>query len=89
VLVTDSALELTGTVKTVRVRGGQTVVRDGPFAETEEVLGGYYVVEVPGLDEALAWAARVPSAPSGSVEVRPVMVLPDAGEARAGAAARA
>lgn len=57
---------------TVRVRGGRTLTSDGPFAETKEQLGGYYLIDVPDLDAALEWAARVPSAASGSVEVRPL-----------------
>jgi hypothetical protein len=76
--VADNALELTDAATTVRIREGETVVSDGPFAETKEVLGGYYLVDVPDLDEALRWAERIPSAPYGSVEVRPVMELPDA-----------
>ena len=60
---------------TVRVADGDTLVTDGPFAETKEILGGYYIVDVPTLDEALKWAAKMPSAPYGSVEVRPVMVF--------------
>lgn len=56
----------------VRVRGGKTEVLDGPFAETREQLGGYYLIEAPDLDAALAWAARCPSASYGTIEVRPV-----------------
>ena len=76
--VASNALEMTDTATTVRVRDGERVVSDGPFAETKEVLGGYYVVDVPGLDDGLDWAERIPSAPYGSVEVRPVMELPEA-----------
>ena len=72
----SNPLEMTDTATTVRVRDGETVVTDAPFAETREVLGGYYVIDVADLDAALKWAARIPSAPYGSVEVRPVMVLP-------------
>ena len=57
---------------TVRVRDGKTVITDGPFAETREQLGGYYMVEAKNLDEATAIAARIPSAKSGSIEVRPI-----------------
>jgi len=60
---------------TVRVRDGQTQITDGPFAETKEFLGGYYVIDVPDLDTALAHAERVPSVHYGSIEVRPVMDL--------------
>ncbi len=81
VYVGENALELTERATTVRVRDGETVVSDGPFAETKEVLGGYYIVDVPDLQTAQRWAARIPSAPYGSVEVRPVMALPTAEEA--------
>jgi hypothetical protein len=56
----------------VRVRDGETAVTDGPFAETKEYFAGYFLIEVDDLDAALAWAARVPSATYGSVEVRPL-----------------
>lgn len=75
VLVAGDALQGTDTATTVRVRDGDTVVSDGPFAETKENLGGFYIIDVPHLDEALRWAAKIPSAPYGSVEVRPVMVF--------------
>jgi hypothetical protein len=58
---------------TVRVRDGERLIEDGPFADVKEQLGGYCVVEVPDLDAAIDWAARAPAAISGSVEVRPVM----------------
>ncbi|MCU0623757.1 MAG: YciI family protein [Gemmatimonadaceae bacterium] len=58
---------------TVRVRGGKVQTTDGPFAETKEQLGGFYLVETESLDEALAWAAKCPGASSGCVEVRPVV----------------
>ena len=70
-------LKPTSTATTVRVRNGKTQVVDGPFAETKEQLGGYYVIDVPNLDEALKWAARCPGAFSGSVEVRPQGITPD------------
>lgn len=57
---------------TVRVPGGKKQVLDGPFAETKEQLGGYYIIEAANLDTALAWAARCPGAANGSIEVRPV-----------------
>jgi hypothetical protein len=60
------------TASTVRVRNGKVVVTDGPFAETREQLGGYYQIEAKNLDEALAVAARIPSAKHGSIEVRPI-----------------
>lgn len=59
---------------TVRVRNGKTVTTDGPFAETKEQLGGYYMIEVPDLDQAVLWASRCPAATGGSIEVRPMGV---------------
>ncbi|MBC7974098.1 MAG: YciI family protein [Myxococcales bacterium] len=64
------------TATTVRVRDGKTVTTDGPFAETREQLGGYYLVDAKDLDEATALAARIPSAKYGSIEVRPVVNVP-------------
>ena len=60
------------TASTVRLRGGKTVTTDGPFAETKEQLGGYYLIDVKNLDEAIKWASQIPSAKLGCVEVRPV-----------------
>ena len=60
------------TASTVRVRSGKATTTDGPFAETKEQLGGFYLIDVPSLDEALAWARKMPSARFGSIEVRPV-----------------
>jgi hypothetical protein len=60
------------TASTVRVRNGKTAITDGPFAETREQLGGYYLIEAKNLDEATAIAARIPGAKVGSIEVRPV-----------------
>ena len=68
----SNALEPVSTATTVRVRDGKTLTTDGPFAETKEQLGGYYLVEADGLDEALAMAARIPAAAIGCVEVRPI-----------------
>jgi hypothetical protein len=65
-------LEPTSTATTVRVRNDKTLTTDGPFAETREQLGGYYIVEATDLDEAIAIAARIPGARHGSVEVRPI-----------------
>lgn len=61
---------------TVRLRSGQRQVQDGPFADTKEVLGGFFVVDVPDLDAALEWAARCPASSTGSVEVRPMLAPP-------------
>ena len=69
-----TALQPTSTATTVRVRDGKTLTTDGPFAETREQLGGYYLVEAKDLDAALEIAARIPGAKVGSVEVRPIMV---------------
>ena len=66
------ALQPTSSATTVRVRNGQVVTTDGPFAETREALGGYYLFECRDLDQAIEWAARIPGALSGSVEVRPI-----------------
>jgi hypothetical protein len=67
-------LQPTTTATSVRVRDGKTLTTDGPFAETREQLGGYYLVEAKDLDTALGIAARIPCATSGTIEVRPVMV---------------
>ena len=67
------ALQPTSAATTVRERGGQRLVTDGPFAETKEQLGGYYLIDVPDLDAALDWASKIPNIARGSVEVRPVM----------------
>jgi hypothetical protein len=71
------ALEPTPTATTVRVRDGQTLTTDGPFAETKEALGGYYLVEAKDLDEAIEYAASIPGAKWGSIEVRPIWELPE------------
>jgi hypothetical protein len=68
------ALQPTTTATTVRVRDGKTLTTDGPFAETREQLGGYYLVEAKDLDAAVAIAARIPGAKTGSIEVRPIRV---------------
>jgi hypothetical protein len=67
-------LKPTHSATTVRVRNGKTVTTDGPFAETKEQLGGYYLIDVPDLDRAVQWASRCPAAQGGSVEVRPLGV---------------
>jgi hypothetical protein len=72
--VAADQLQPIATATTVRIREGETVVTDGPFAETKEQLGGYYVVEAKDMDEALKIAERIPSARYGSIEVRPVVV---------------
>ena len=70
------ALQPVSTATTVRIRNGKTTKTDGPFAETREQLGGYYLIEAKDLDEATAIAAKIPSAKIGSIEVRPVQVFP-------------
>jgi hypothetical protein len=72
-LLASEQLQPVATATTVRVRNGDTVVSDGPFAETEETLGGYCLIEADSLDEAIEWASRIPSARSGTVEIRPVV----------------
>jgi hypothetical protein len=71
--VSGHELDARGTAKVVRVRDGERVVTDGPFAETKEVLGGVFVVDLPDLDEAIRLAALVPSAEHGSLEIRPIL----------------
>jgi hypothetical protein len=71
------ALLPVATATTVRVRDGKHSATDGPFAETKEVLGGFYLIEAENLDAAIEWAAKVPCAPYGSVEIRPIMEIPD------------
>jgi hypothetical protein len=75
VLRAGNRLRTADTATTVRVRGGKTEVLDGPFIETKEQLGGYYVIDVADLDAALSWAARCPGASHGAVEVRPVWAM--------------
>jgi hypothetical protein len=72
-LIKGDPLQGLETATSVRVRGGKTTTTDGPFAETKEVLGGYYLVEVKDLDRALELAAQIPDAKTGVVEVRPLM----------------
>lgn len=71
------ALQPPNTAMTLRYANGRVVVTDGPFAETKEQLGGYYLIRVQNLDEALAWAAKIPSARVGSIEVRPIWEAED------------
>jgi hypothetical protein len=65
-------LQESSTATSVRVRDGKTVMTDGPFAETMEQLAGYFLIDVPNLDEALRWGAKIPGAKWGTIEVRPV-----------------
>jgi len=79
--VAAEPLKTTDTATTVRIRDGETLVTDGPFAEIKEHLGGFYLIDVPDLDAALRVAARFPAAAAGCVEVRPVLehFFPDIG----------
>jgi hypothetical protein len=73
VIVSGNGLQGPHSATSVRLRDGKREVQDGPFADTKEQLGGYFIIEVPDLDAALDWAARAPSAATASVEVRPVL----------------
>ena len=77
------------TAATTIRKGKEPIIMDGPFAETKEILGGYYIIDVADLDAALDWAAKIPSAPYGSTEVRPVWVFDqeEAGASQSGAQA--
>lgn len=69
------ALQDTATATTVQVRNGSTITADGPFAETKEALGGFYLIEADDLDGAVAWAEKIPNVGYGTVEIRPLMVF--------------
>jgi hypothetical protein len=73
VLLGGEGLQPTATATTIRVRDDERMLTDGPYAETKEQLGGYYLLECKDLDDALNWAAQIPEARTGAVEVRPVM----------------
>ncbi|HSV54724.1 MAG TPA: YciI family protein [Burkholderiaceae bacterium] len=75
VMVGSNRLRPTADATTVRVANGKTEVLNGPYAETREQFGGYYLIEVPDLDAALSWASRCPGASHGSIEVRPVWAM--------------
>ena len=79
VILGGDELAATRTATTVRVRDGQSQVTDGPYAETKEVLGGYYLLECASMDEAVDWAARIPAVRYGAVEVRQVHVQEEGG----------
>jgi hypothetical protein len=76
VYLAGEALQPTTTATTVRVRDGKTSTTDGPFAETKEQIGGYYLVNAKDLNEAISWAAKIPGAKWGSIEVRPIWEFP-------------
>jgi hypothetical protein len=73
--VAGAPLQPTTTASTIRIRDGEELVTDGPFAETKEQLGGYFLVDVGSEDEAREWAAKIPAARYGSIEVRPVLAV--------------
>jgi hypothetical protein len=75
VLVDSGPLQPVTSATTVRIRDGELQLTDGPFAEIKEMLGGYYVLECADLDEAVRWAAKIPAAKYGSIEVRPLMLM--------------
>jgi len=77
VLVDSGPLQPAGSATTIRVRDGESLVTDGPFAELKEQIGGYYVLDCADLDETLRWAATIPAARFGAVEIRPVMMMPE------------
>jgi len=76
VLAGSGPLQPPASATTIRVRDGETLVTDGPFAELKEQIGGYYVLDCADLDEAMRWAATIPSARFGAIEIRPLMVMP-------------
>jgi hypothetical protein len=78
-MVSGEGLQPTATAKILRVENGEQLVTDGPYAETKEQLGGFYVIECASMDEALEWAAKLPSAEHGATEVRPVLAYEDMG----------
>jgi hypothetical protein len=75
VFVGGAGLQPPDTATVVKLRGGQRHVQDGPYAETKEQLGGFYIIQTPDLDTALDWAARVPVGPGGLVEIRPNLMM--------------
>jgi hypothetical protein len=78
-MVSGEGLQPSATSKTLRIENGERVVSDGPFAETKEQLGGFYVIECGSVDEALDWAAKAPSADQGATEIRPVIPYEEMG----------
>ncbi len=76
-LISSAPLHSVTTATSLRIRDGRRQVTDGPFAETAEQLGGYYIIDVADLDEAIAFASRLPPASKGTVEIRPIQALPE------------
>ena len=81
VFVAGEALHPTSTATTVRLRGGELTTTDGPFAETKEQLGGFYLLDCENLDAAIQWAAKIPHASQGSIEIRPLVDFSQAANA--------
>ena len=75
VMKAGDQLKPSDTATTVRIEGGKTKVLDGPYAETKEQLGGYYIIDVADADAALSWAAKCPGASMGAMEVRPIVMM--------------
>ncbi len=73
VMLSGEALHAPSTATTMRMRGGDRMLHDGPYADTKEHLGGFYILNVPDLDAALEWAAKCPAAPTGAIELRPIV----------------
>jgi hypothetical protein len=78
-MVSGEGLQASATSKTLRIENGERLVTDGPYVETKEQLGGFYVIECASIDEALDWAAKLPSAERGATEIRPVMAYEEMG----------
>jgi len=76
VLVDSGPLQPPGAATTIRVRNGETLMTDGPFAEIKEEIGGYYVLDCADVAESMRWAATIPAAKFGAIEIRPLMVMP-------------
>jgi hypothetical protein len=73
VRVAGAGLQPSGTATTLRMKDGKRLIQDGPYADTKEELGGFFLIEVPDLDKAMAWAARCPSLTTGVIEIRPAL----------------
>jgi len=73
IVVTGAGLQPPGTAAAVRLKDGNRLVQDGPFADTKEQLGGFFIIDVPNIETALDWASRYPAGPGGGTEVRPVL----------------
>jgi len=76
-MVAGDPLQGVASATSVKVRDGKTVTTDGPFAETKEQLGGFYIIDADNLDDAIGWAAKLPTAEHGTIEVRPLMNIPE------------